>query len=401
MRLTNQPSAYQHATFVSAEVKALLAAKAISVAAEPPHCVFPLGVVPKPRSQKLRLILDMRRGNECMPDQPFKMESLADLRFLAQPGDLLLSLDLTQGYHHVTIHPTDRKYLGFQWNDMFFHFNVLPFGLKPAPRIFTKVVTLLARSWRADGIRVLIYLDDWLFLVRPEEADSVRQRVLNDCRLAHFAINLEKSSLTGTPSLTHLGIHVDLHKNLFSVPEHKRSDITAGITAIYRIGRCSARALSRITGKKFCSTSRHRPTNLLVLQSHAQDNRVRDILGQTHPTRQRHVGRVTLLDDGRLVPIRGSDLADSCSGPYCRTVRGRVRLGVGRMDSHNQATSPPTGFSLWKTEKGRPPSGKCSASYLPCAPSWPYCATAESASSPTTRTCPACSAEVQQSQPSA
>jgi hypothetical protein len=111
------------------------------------------------------------------------------------------------------------------------------------------VVTLLARSWRADGIRVLIYLDDWLFLVRPEEVDAVRQRILADCRRAHFAINLEKSALTGSPSLTHLGIHVDLRRNLFSVPEHKRSDITAGITAIYSAGRCSARALSKIAGK--------------------------------------------------------------------------------------------------------------------------------------------------------
>ena len=184
--------------------------------------MFPLGVVPKPRSRKLRLVLDMRLGNESMPDMPFRMESLTDLKFLARPGDLMLSLDLTQGYHHVTIHPLDRKYLGFHWNNQFLCFNVLPFGLKPTPRIFTKVVTLLARSWRADGIRVLVYLDDWLFLVRPEEITKVRARVLADCKRAHFALILEKSSLSGVSCLTHLGIHVDLVANCFLVPEHKQ-----------------------------------------------------------------------------------------------------------------------------------------------------------------------------------
>jgi hypothetical protein len=218
--LPNQPSAFQHADFVSSEVKALLAAKVVSVSPDKPHCVFPLGVVPKPRSQKLRLILDMRLGNESMPDMPFRMESLTDLKFLARPGDLMLSLDLTQGYHHVTIHPLDRNFLGFHWNKQFLCFNVLPFGLKPAPRIFTKVVTLLARSWRADGIRVLVYLDDWLFLVRPEEITKVRARVLADCKRAHFALNLEKNSLLGVSCLTHLGIQIDLVANCFSVPEH-------------------------------------------------------------------------------------------------------------------------------------------------------------------------------------
>ena len=182
---------------------------------EPPYCVFPLGVVPKLGSDKLRLILDMRYGNEHIADEPFRMESLTDLQYMAQPGDVMLAIDLAQGYHHVTIHPRDRKFLGFHWKNQYYVFNVLPFGLKPAPRIFTKVVLLLARSWRADGIRVLIYLDDWLILARPHEVHQVRERILKDCRAAHVAINWAKSSLDGVPCLTHLGVTVDLQHNRF------------------------------------------------------------------------------------------------------------------------------------------------------------------------------------------
>ena len=98
---------------------------------------------------------------------------------------------------------------------------MLPFGLKPGPTIFTKVVLLLARSWRADGIRVLIYLDDWLILARPYEVTQIRARILEDCKAAHVAINWQKNSLNGVTQLTHLGVDIDLHRNCFKVPAHK------------------------------------------------------------------------------------------------------------------------------------------------------------------------------------
>lgn len=53
---------------------------------------------------------------------------------------------------------------------------MLPFGLKTTPRIFPKVVLLLARSWRADGIRVLLYMEDWLILVGPQEVPQIREK---------------------------------------------------------------------------------------------------------------------------------------------------------------------------------------------------------------------------------
>lgn len=126
---------------------------------------------------------------------------------------------------------------------------MLPFGLKPAPRIFIKVVTLLARSWRADGIRVLIYLDDWLFVVRPQEVERICARVLADCKSAHFKINWEKSSLARVPCLTHLGLQVDLVNNRFAVPLHKQTSIKTKIEEVFYKGSCSTRTLSKIIGK--------------------------------------------------------------------------------------------------------------------------------------------------------
>ena len=44
-----------------------------------PTVVSPLGVVPKPNSKKLRLIVNMRYVNEHLAKRFFKLEGLSDL----------------------------------------------------------------------------------------------------------------------------------------------------------------------------------------------------------------------------------------------------------------------------------------------------------------------------------
>ena len=50
-----------------------------------------------------------------------------------------------------------------------YHFVSLPFGLSPAPYIFTMVVKQLALLAREQGIRLKMYLDDWLNLNQSRE----------------------------------------------------------------------------------------------------------------------------------------------------------------------------------------------------------------------------------------
>ena len=97
--------------------------------ASPPHCIHPLGVVPKPRSEKLRPVLNMRHANAFMVSPPFRMESLANFANVARPDDVLVSLDMVQGYYHVDLHPTSRALMGFAWRGKYYVYNVFPFGM--------------------------------------------------------------------------------------------------------------------------------------------------------------------------------------------------------------------------------------------------------------------------------
>ena len=55
-------------------------------------------------------------------------------------GNFCFSYDLKSAYHHIEIFDTDRTYLGFQWENKYYVFNVLLFGLATSGYIFSKVV---------------------------------------------------------------------------------------------------------------------------------------------------------------------------------------------------------------------------------------------------------------------
>ena len=96
--LRNQPSAFLHTEFVSQEIQELLAAAAVSHTPDLPYCVFALGVVPTPGSNKLMLTIDMRYGTENIADQLFRLESLSELQYLAHPSTVMLAIDPPPSY---------------------------------------------------------------------------------------------------------------------------------------------------------------------------------------------------------------------------------------------------------------------------------------------------------------
>lgn len=76
-------------------------------------------------------------------------------------------------------------------------FTQLPFGLAPACYVFTKVLRQLVKSWRVRGIRLIPYIDDFLFACRgSSEFVRVQASVLAELAAAGFVVFREKCQLT-------------------------------------------------------------------------------------------------------------------------------------------------------------------------------------------------------------
>ena len=92
----------------------------------------------------------------------FKMENIYSTINYVSPGDYMVSLDFKDAYFSVPIHPLDWKLLRFFWKGQRFEFTCLPFGYSLAPTVFTKILKPFAATWRSEGIRISIYIDDIL-----------------------------------------------------------------------------------------------------------------------------------------------------------------------------------------------------------------------------------------------
>ncbi|KAK3893097.1 hypothetical protein Pcinc_003090 [Petrolisthes cinctipes] len=183
-----------------------------------------LFTVPKKDQGKTRLVMDLSKLNKFVKTLHFRMVSVAQVRTVLRKGDWLASLDLKDAYWHVPIHPRFRRFLAFQVGTETFQFTRLPFGLSLAPRVFTKLVRVVASRLAEAGVPTLMYLDDWLLHAPSKEqvANNVRvtRRVLEEMG---FLLNIPKSSLTPTRKLCWLGIEWDsLSATLSLAPDNAR-----------------------------------------------------------------------------------------------------------------------------------------------------------------------------------
>ncbi|CAC5371791.1 unnamed protein product [Mytilus coruscus] len=158
-------------------------------------------------SGKRRLILDLSTLNLSVKKEKIKFEDWKIAVQYFQENDYLYKFDLKSGYFHLDICPQQHTYLGFSWEDKFYCFTVLAFGLSTDPYIFTKCIRPLVKCWRKNYITIVLYLDDGFGMNNDnneciKDAEIVKQSLLN----AGFLLNEEKSVFTPVQKLEWLGI---------------------------------------------------------------------------------------------------------------------------------------------------------------------------------------------------
>ena len=86
-----------------------------------------------------RPIIDLSVLNKYLRVHKLHMETPESIQLAIQPKDWVISIDLADAYLHVPIHPDHQKYLNFAYQGQVWRFMSLPFGLSPAPWLFTMI----------------------------------------------------------------------------------------------------------------------------------------------------------------------------------------------------------------------------------------------------------------------
>ena len=237
------------------EVEALLLKKSIFKISQPNDgFVSNMFAVKKKKEndsdpQLWRPIINLKRLNSFVFYEHFKMEGLDSVKFIVRKGDWMVKVDLKDAYFVVPVAAEHQKFLRFVWKGQFYQYVCLAFGLCSAPRVFTKVMKPVVAWLRAQGIRLVIYLDD--FLIMAESIPLLLNHlsvVVNILRRLGFLINEKKSVFTPSQVIEFLGIVIDSNSLSFSLPLAKVRKVTQLCNIALRAGKLPLRQLAAVMG---------------------------------------------------------------------------------------------------------------------------------------------------------
>ena len=197
-----------------------------------------------------RPIINLKPLNRFVEEWSFKMEGLPVVRSLIQPNDYMMKLDLKDAYYSVPIHPDHRRFLRFVFNGKTFEFQCLPFGLRSAPRAFTRLMTPIIAHIRSLGIRIVIFLDDILILHQsPSVLQSIFKKIVTLLERLGFLINLNKCSQHPSQQPIFLGTLLNTVTMSLSLPKEKLDLIQQGARQLHTKGKGTLQELATLLGR--------------------------------------------------------------------------------------------------------------------------------------------------------
>ncbi len=251
--------------FVDCELKKLVNSGVIKKCVQKPH-ISPINVVPKKGINKWRLIIDLRVLNSFITPPKFTNEKISVISSIVFQGDLLVTLDLKDGFYHVPVAHEHQKFLGFSWKKQYYCFTKLPFGLNASPYFFSKTLRPVLSYARAQGLRAALFVDDWFLAAAPNDIENHKTFLISILEDLGWTINYTKSSLTPESSKTWIGyvISTESSNPKLCIPPNRVHKLKRDIQRALRKNALQAKALARIAGQCVAMGEVILPTKLLL-----------------------------------------------------------------------------------------------------------------------------------------
>ena len=125
----------------------------------------------RPRYTQPALARDQKQAMEAEIQSLLEKQAIVRLTLPLSPGFYSSVFVVTKkdgGWRPIInlreLNRSDWRFLRFSWEEEYYQFKTLPLGLTSAPYVFTKLLRPVAALFRQAGLRILVYLDDWLLL---------------------------------------------------------------------------------------------------------------------------------------------------------------------------------------------------------------------------------------------
>ena len=179
------------------------------------------------KNGKPRLVIDFLRLNNAIVESPsVQYQDLRSLPPLIKKGHYMFSIDIKSAFHHIPLSRNLQTLSCIRWNGQVYCLTVMSFGLNMAPRIWCQVLEFPLSILRKEGIILSSYMDD-ILAVAPtrHQARLNLLRCLDVLTAYGLVINWQKSILSPTRQIQHLGFIINSRNLTFEIPGPKLSDI--------------------------------------------------------------------------------------------------------------------------------------------------------------------------------
>lgn len=208
-----------------------------------PFRTAPLGVVPKPNSDKFRIIQDLSFPRDD-PDFasvnaeidsnnfPCEWGTFAQCYFLvakAPPGSQVAVFDVDSAYRNIPVHPEDQNHFCVAWDNSVYIDHCVAFGSASSAGLFGRVADCFVAIVKAFGAQqVLKWVDDIIFFRYP--SNSVAPYLYS----YHAQLIFNIASTLGLPwsapkfhdfsdTFTYLGFQWDIPQRTVQLPDSKKA----------------------------------------------------------------------------------------------------------------------------------------------------------------------------------
>ena len=195
----------------------------------------------------LRPVIKLSMLNQHLKVRHFKKEIQASVRAAIRSQEWTVSTDIRDAYLHVPLHRDIRKYMRFRVNKRMYQFTCVPFELATSPREFAKLLRPVVAWLRQRGVKLHVYLDDWLICTEsPEQAQLHSEMTIMLLQRLGWVINLGKSDLTPSQDFQFLGMQFNtrqftvaplpkMHLKVQSVHQHRMTNPVITACDLHRL----------------------------------------------------------------------------------------------------------------------------------------------------------------------
>ena len=163
----------------------------------------------------------------------------------------MCTADSKNGFFHIPVCSEHQELLGFSFEQKYYKWTVLPFGLCCGPYYFNKTLRPVMTYLRAKGIKVIVYVDDFIVLGAKLEISNHTEFLLSTLAELGWTVNFEKSLLEPSQVKPFIGYIIDNtdEQTLIKIAKDRIGKLKKDISRALRYKVCTARALARIAGQ--------------------------------------------------------------------------------------------------------------------------------------------------------